>query len=252
MGKVGSTTLTESLSSTEIPYTIYKIHRLSKKGISIDRQRYAQKGMLFSQCAAHHRLGSAIRSRLERIDAPIPIVTGTREPIDRAVSALFQTIHWEYQHLIEPDGSINVERTLEFIHRTICEKKYPAWKACTWFDEEIKSVLKVDVYNYPFDEEKGFSLVENSKFRILILRRESFSRGFENGIPALLGRSVAMKRANRAESKQYSNAYRQVKRQLTLPKHTLDEYYTTKYVRHFYDSGEIDSYRTRWSSAQSD
>jgi 2-polyprenyl-3-methyl-5-hydroxy-6-metoxy-1,4-benzoquinol methylase len=261
MGKVGSQTIEATLRAMKLPHLIYRPHFLARGRLEIMRDRLRNASMpdyereslreqLAEATLLHHTL--QIRNSIRKILPCIPrvhIITGIREPVSQILATLFQ-LHGTYFGEIEkitPEACrdlLLVAPGLDPQRADYMKRIRAGWGQ--WFDVELKSVLGIDVYAYPFSCERGYSIIENKWARALVYRFENFS-ALGKMLEHFLGRPVpAIINQNISTEKEYAARYQMVKDQLRLPATFLDEQYDRKCPRHFYGDAEIESFKQRW------
>lgn len=80
----------------------------------------------------------------------VKIITGIREPIARNYSMIFQAIkNWGPYPLVQESNGNFEQGIIDYLHH--CSSS--AWD---WFEDEIEQVFNINVFQYPFDKEKGY------------------------------------------------------------------------------------------------
>lgn len=117
----------------------------------------------------------------------------------------------------------------------------------SWFDYEIKALFGVDVYEYPFDREKGYAIIEQDNIRILIYKCEKLSQLGKVVGEFLDDPRFSLNNANQGEKKVYSYVYREFKEKIKLSRQYFDYYYANNSrLKHFYTDSEIEQFKNRW------
>ena len=202
---------------------------------------------------------------------PVKIITGVREPISRDISLFFQTtdlgiwpvIRWgssslylfgDYSRNSQLDVQIlkkricvwekSLNHTFEHISREIIENRADEF---SWFDYEIKALLGVDIYEHPFDKEKGYTIIEQGNIKILLYKCEKLSQ-LESVIGCFIGKpGFLLNNANQGDEKVYSYVYRGFREKVKLQKEYFDYYYgDNPRLKHFYTDIEIERFKDRW------
>jgi hypothetical protein len=259
MGKVGSSSVTESLKTANIDRPIYHIHFLrpdlideyeqkrrdylatEKEG---DLKHIWQYQHLYKQL--HHNLNAK----------KWKIVTLVRDPIARNLSDFFEHIevvssesgqHWQLKS-IEFDFEItifnnNLERLTEIFF-----EKYRHDFTITYFDREFKEVLNIDLFANDFPRSEGFKIYREKEADVLLLKLEHLNHCFTQAFKAFLDIDDLMPaKANISDKKEFGNIYQLFKNSICFPESYLDTMYQSKFARHFYSDAEIDLFRTKWS-----
>lgn len=252
MGKVGTTTLVQSLEKSLAGTPIYHLHTLDAERI---RQMEALSRRLFchSRTVHRHLLNSLfVQHQVMRAGQPRwKLITMVREPVARNVSAFFQMLDKEYRDqgfrrriLAGADDGL-LEEMIRFFHET-----WVHGNALHWFDREIKRVFGVDVLAGEFPHTKGYRIVTASQCDVLVMRLEDLDRCVGPAVKAYLGVELnPSDRGQHSARKYYADTYRQFCRKLVLPGEVLDEIYGSRMVRHFYSDQEIAAFRSKWEPA---
>lgn len=262
MGKVGSMavlrTLREEVPSLSNP--VYHVHVLSPENVQRAERERIRRGQMNDSGSRHVRVSKVLQKRVDELTRRCLIITGVREPISRTVSAVFQNMHRLYPELLDEEGRVKKATALELLQRKIHNfgrRSFPGYHwfdsvdfACNWFDEELKQVFGVDIYEVPFDHGKGYVAFRQGDIRVLVLRQESMKQGLTLKCDRLLPGVFPLKLqlANAAAQKNYASVYRSVKEKLTLPESVCQRIYSTRYVQHFYGEEMISEFLRRWTS----
>jgi len=261
MGKVGSQTIEATLRTLKLPHLIYRPHFLALERLEImgerlrnaampDYERESLRAQLAEATLLHHTL--RIRNSIRKIVPCIPpvhIITGIREPVSQILATLFQ-LHGTYFGEMEKITSVAC-RDLLLVSPGLDPQRADYMKRIRagwgqWFDVELRSVMGIDVYAYPFPHERGYTIIENKLARVLVYRFEDFS-SLGKMLEDFLGRSVpAIINRNVSTEKEYAARYQMIKEQLRLPVEFLDEQYNRKCPRHFYSDAEVECFKQRW------
>lgn len=204
---------------------------------------------------------------------PIKIITGVREPISRDISAFFQGSEegdwpimtngniWLYlfsdyskqgeqdidklkEKICILDKSLNY--SFDFLCKEIIENKADEF---SWFDYEIKSLFGLDIYKYPFDKEKGYSIIEQDNIKIFIYKYEKINL-LEKAIGEFLNEpEFSFKNGNQGNEKVYAYMYKKFKSEIKLNKKYFDYYYDNNLkLKHFYTDIEIEQFKEKWKT----
>lgn len=178
MGKVGSSTIYHAIKRNKPYSSVFHIHFLSDnwlKGILPSLTKHFQKNI---------SLGEEILEEIERNpDKRLKVITLSREPVSLAISDLFE--NWE-QHYTDIE-SVSNEELKNHIEQV--DHEY----SLNWFDSEFFNYLGIDLYNLPFDREKGYEIYNFEKLDILCIKLESLNqvsaKAFREFIDIEIGRA---------------------------------------------------------------
>ncbi|MCP4525595.1 MAG: hypothetical protein GY833_06775 [Aestuariibacter sp.] len=187
-----------------------------------------------------HEMEAPYMREIARKDQ-VRIISLVREPIGRHISDFFQ--NFELHTGVAHDQAAFDPATLSKIF--LDKKKF--WRPSSWFDREMKTQLGIDVYDYPFPQEKGYLLIKQGKYEILILKLELDDTIKEKVISEFLGLdNFELIRKNVAQDKTYAKTYREFKNALRLPEQLIEAMCNARYTRHFYSHTEIEAMRAKY------
>jgi len=228
-GKTGTTTVYNSLLNH--CSKIFQIHTLNKKIID---ERLRKLKELKSPYPSSIIGSKYLSSRIGSFDS-VNIITVVRDPISIEISSYFQNkVKFDFSFKSQ-DELINYLRNRNF-------------EDGTWFDNEIKEVIGIDVFNKEFDKKTGYSVIENDNIRVLVLKLERINDVGESALSEFTSKKIHLVKSNVAKEKKYVDEYLATKKNFTVPKEILDYVYNSKYVRHFYTDKEIEKFKVKWSS----
>jgi hypothetical protein len=118
----------------------------------------------------------------------------------------------------------------------------------SWYDTQIRDGLGVDIFQHPFDMEKGFTIISSGNIEILLYKLESLHKTFSVAMEQYLGiPALELKVVNKAERKSYSREYKKAMQDLDFSEELLNQVYSSRLVRYFYTNDEIHAFSRRWS-----
>ena len=117
-----------------------------------------------------------------------------------------------------------------------------------WFNDHILKAFGIDIFKYPFDKEKGYSIIVNKNISIFVYRLDKLDE-LENEIREFSGdNNFKLKRANVASEKRYAFAYREYMQNVKVNTDFFDNLVKSKGMTHFYTEEECKNYRKKWES----
>jgi hypothetical protein len=271
MGKVGSTSVDFTLKASGFPHPILHVHQLDPQGIAVtmaetrenlrrilddrdlDASTRVMNALFLRLVLREYRrnlaLYSEVRCNRERI--PWHIITLVRDPVAREISDFFFSLH-RFPDLLAASGPARLERCLDALAGDLRSKLgAPSPWILAWFDLELAQVFGVDIYRFPFDPQRGYSILEQGNIRVLVLRLESLSQCFSEAMERFLGiRGLELINQNTAQQKDYHDLYRQVLPRVRLDAGLCRRIYDSKYCRHFYSAEERSAQVRRWTAPQ--
>jgi len=252
VGKVGSGTVHKSLLAARIPNPVYHIHVLSDGGIEWAEGLYKSATTDTFQPSGHVRTSRFLRKRIDREkDIHWRIVTGVREPVRRSLSEFFQTVDWRFPELLDDRGNLREDEAYRFL-----SERLPSFvlneRSINWFDLELKSVFGVDVFETPFDHEKGYSIIEQENVRVLVIRQEDLSRCFTEAMSRFLPDipTTKMVNANVSSNSRHWKAYKSLMNRLRISEEVAGQIYSSRLVRHFYTDEMIEGFKNHWTRSE--
>ncbi len=266
MGKVGSSSIRNSLFRCRDPRTrlvlmsheFYPVRNRDPRRIHVepefaeDMQREMQHDrQVFDRLTLRQKLGLRLRERCysEMIyrsyvkpGRPLRVITLVREPIANNVSMFFQLFD-QYLGSSPANCNLPMQQIIQvFLNR------YLHTRPLTWLDAELKTTLGVDVFQYPFPQQRGYCLIRAKQVSLLVLKCELDDRAKSAAIAEFLGLDeFEIVRSNVTSRKPYAEQYAEFKRCLRVPHALLDRMYESKYSRFFYSDEERARYRAQWS-----
>jgi len=233
MGKVGTATYRRSLAAQGLrTFTEHNI------GAQRRRQRLEEGDILYVDIPFTRKITSYLLNVLYLSPGRrCFIITGVREPVAQVVSRFFHSSAKRssrkaigFDHLQETFGR-HLDRLFQM----------------DWFDTEFNPITGIDVFNHPFDRERGWTVIRRGQIGCLILKLESSQEAKEAAIRSFLSLDeFTLDSTNVTAEKTGGAVYLRFKNQLNLSSDLLDTVYDSKYARHFYTDAEIERFKARW------
>ncbi len=235
MGKVGSSTVYATLKKHFLSTDVDHVHFLSDS--------YLKEKLPGSNHTHHIDHGFEVRDKINaaiKAGRPVKLISIVREPIKREISNFFQNSFDFIQG--ELSDYSNEALFLEF------EKKVNFNYILNWFDEEFKPFTTIDIYTQPFDHDKGFTVIRDANFEVLLLRLEDLNRIFSKAFETFLEKKItSLEMANESQKKKgVADSLRFIKNKFRLQKEMVDTVYASKYMTHFYRDDEIEHFEEKW------
>ena len=253
MGKVGSSTIMNSLNNLSIDNI--QIHSFENYTDPMypcknKKRNWKQYNINFSPLKLNKQIRSFFTIKIYRqlLDyyrkkgsKKIKIITLVREPVGREISRFFQNIEaitYYNRYILKGEKGKNLqEMYLKYNNK---------YSTVNYFDEEFFKFTGIDVYNYPFDKEKGFSLIEKDNISLLILKLEKL-----NDLTPILKSFIGnekfeLEKSNETSNKWHYILYKDFIKNYYPEKEHLDYIYSSKYIKHFYTGDEVEKFRKKW------
>ena len=227
MGKVGSVSIERAIRARLPDRAVFHTHRLNPDWLSLEPSGVGLNRHLAARISRDGFQG-------------FQLVTPIREPIGRNISAFFQNFDGFF------DGDAENISASEAIATFV--ERYSHDVPLTWFDREAKAVFGIDVYETPFDHERGYSICAGQGVSLLVLRVEDFDWAVAPALSEFLGvDDITLERTHVGVAGENGELYKEVLETISVPQHLLDQAYGSRYARHFYTESELDQLRSKWA-----
>ncbi|WP_417528773.1 glycosyltransferase [Marinomonas shanghaiensis] len=188
----------------------------------------------------------------------ITIISGIRDPIDRALSLIAQNLNglfFDADDQTDEDTVSRLKKEFEFFwddtpnKSTIKEKfiedmiKADQW----WFNQELEESFSIDLLDTPFNRELGYSIYRKKNVTLLFFKYENGTTLLESGLSRIFPNvSFKIPFKNAASQKKSHSIYNALKNEVRLPKDFLEKIYSSSLIKHFYDKSEIEEAKEKW------
>lgn len=263
MGKVGSTTIVNSLQTLDPKYIFqFHVHVLTPEGLrDVEREYYGEASRLFQRSllpeTKHIFVGHYLRSLMDKgiCEKRWKIVTLVRDPIARNVSYFFHSselnkingflpagFHQKYRDNLIDKNWIS-RQFLKSFPKGSDEYNFPL----TWFDTEFNPALGIDVFKSEFPKDRGYEILRGDFADILLLRLEEVNTNARAAFSEFLDfKDFTIVNANTASEKSYYNVYKDFLGCPSLSADYVNSAYESRYAQHFYSSEQLDRFRSKW------
>jgi len=247
MGKVGSISLWKTLENQgEMIRHQHNLTLSHSDSIGVKRilGLWGQLGSRFSELK--RKIYPCQRLRTFRKTSGIKIISLIREPISRNLSLCFQ----HSTDFIRDDvtnRSFNANRTLNELFSYYLEDRIDQSAGIRWFDREFLPTTGVNIYDYPFDKEEGYAVIQTERYDILVLQCEMLKNNLLR-IQEFLGLSKPFELAqlNVGDNKWYRLLYKEFKKNYRPSKELVDTLYSSQFMKHFYSKTDIKKFKQKW------
>lgn len=220
MGKVGSESIYRSLAKEYAGPVLHAHHFTSNHGDPLVRRLYDW---------------AIVQAR------PLKVISLTREPISRNVSAFFQNFE-KHTGFSYAEANFSIEE-LKAIFLSNCEHEIPL----EWFDNHILAEFGIDVFSTPFPE-NGICTYRRNNVELLVMRLEISDNVKITAIKNFVGLDCfLLHNSNIGDEKNYSATYKAFKTKVKFSACYVDTMCASKYFRHFYSQEAITIAREIWS-----
>ena len=246
MGRAGSMTTVSTLRAAGLNMPVYHTHWLNPKNIAKRIDRF--DGAPDRKLPFNVRIGIRFAEELRRngpARRPWHLVTVFREPISRNLSVFFLSIEIFIPGFFRryANGELNNAEILDIFMRD-----FPHDQPLQWFDEEVRDIFGVNVYDHAFPIEHGFQIIRQQDISMLLIKVEDLDKCYAQAFDEFLGvRIPGLEQTHITDRDPAYVMYRSFLEEISLPDDYLNRMYDSRFVRHFYSPAEIDRFKRRWS-----
>lgn len=167
------------------------------------------------------------------------IISLVRDPIARRIAEMWQNIDQLNRYSSEVDFS-EIEKF--YFPDTFSGGEFE------WFDGQLNHFFKINVFEHPFDKEKGYSIIRKDNIELLLIKMEKLNE-LESVIGDFLNISnFQLSNNNVGDQKPYRFAYREYKMNLCFSEVMLENVYKkNEHIKHFYSEQERELLYRKWS-----
>jgi hypothetical protein len=234
MGKVGSRSIFYALQSSR-EFEVFHLHRMLPSANC--RQILHSLNCANLESAINERTWLELFEKLILAEREVYVISGTREPIARNMSAYFQNY----------DLAALRENNMEAVASKFIDT-YSHDTPLRWFSEQFHKVLGIDVYAEPFNREAGFGTYTRRNTRALVLTAEADNAAKHAIISEFLeSNSVgALDNRNVGSRKDYRNEYSEFKESIRFPEALVEWLFSSAYMENFYTEKAISALRSKY------
>lgn len=246
MGKVGSSTIYNSLIHTSLANPVLHLHFLSP---DLPKHRKAHKQAGIYPFPYHLYLGEATRKVISKYrNFPIKIISLVRDPIAFHISNLFQNPSFAKKLVVNDAGFINVDKATEYLENSLKNPDTFSY-IFEWFDRELKTVFDIDIFEDRFPVETGYCVYSKNNVEALVIRLEDLS---EKGSKAIsdfldLDNMLVLKNKNVRDKSKVKESYKQVYEKISISPYLCNQIYSSQFVKHLYSKDMIKKLTLKWT-----
>jgi hypothetical protein len=259
MGKVGSKSVQAGLEALHLERPVYHAHFLSEERTAkTEKQRRK-----FFRTERHTYLMRPwlnqflLRTfRREDDSKTWKLITLTREPVGRNISAFFENLDVVEG---ENDGEYQISSDYYGIDPTVVTVEDVGILAelffsrathdspVRFFDREIRDIFGIDVIGSGFPIDKGFEIYTADRVELLVIRLESLVDTASTAMQEFLGiDDFQLINSNIGARKVYAPLYSAFKKHVVIDSDYAAKLYDSDYMRTFYSSEEISRANEMW------
>jgi Putative capsular polysaccharide synthesis protein len=225
MGKVGSTSLRDSLSPIWPGLTVHT------HNFPLDMKRN-KKGL---------RL---LYNEVIRRGGPLFVISPVREPIARMVSTFFKGFERHTGVEYSKSRFSIDELTRIFLQNT------DHGRPIVWYDRFFKPTLGIDVYDHEFPS-RGIQVIHHKNTRVLLMRSELPDSVKESAVRDFLDLTAfSLSNRNVGSQQPYAETYRKFLDEFIAPDWYIQRMYESRFFNHFYGEAFKNSLIEKWTRRQ--
>ncbi len=220
MGKVGSSTVHQTIQSNNVSKLVYHVHFLTRENIAHISARYKNAGVP----APRMTLGQLLRGNVDHLTASNAlsglsharkwyIVSLMRDPVATFLSHVFQNPKVHRPHLLGDEGILTKTLVQEYITKHYLEFDPDNDFISNWFDSEFCRFTGIDVFQHEFNASEGWSVISERAFVVAIVSLEKIDKALSPALSALLREEFFedLINANERQDSKDGELYRDVK-----------------------------------------
>ncbi len=195
----------------------------------------------------HFFYGLALRNHIKKhTNIKLKVFTMVRDPVALLVSGIWQNKK-AYDFFLDEKYNKNQDFLIEEINKHINSPTSYDY-IFNWFDFELKAVMGVDVFAYPFSENDGWTIINCDRAEVMVITLEALSGMFSKAIPEFLNiNKIELINANVRSHSDDSSLYHRIVNSVMLTPEMIDFVYSSKFVQHFYPKNDINRFMHKWS-----
>lgn len=186
-----------------------------------------------------------IRERI-KIGKELRVITSVREPVSRNISFMFYILPrllGEYAYVPNTLKSKNAYTEIfEDMYYKFINHDY----VLNWFDDEVYKYLGINIYEYPFDKEKGYSIIEKGNIKLLVLKLEKLNECVQVIRQFTGAKNFELAKENSSNDYWYKPIYDNFKKNFIPNREYLNKLYGSKFMQYFYSDNEIEAFYKKW------
>lgn len=170
----------------------------------------------------------------------LKIITLVREPVSRSLSHFIQEFDENYI-VINTDEGLPVSANKFVLEQLETNYEFE------WFNKELKAFTGIDIYEVPFDKERGYTFIKRNNIEILIMKMERLNENMQ-----IIGEFVGIQNfelinKNIGAEKYYRYIYQKLQKELIISEKILyEQYENNNYFSHFYSDEEKNIFLKKW------
>lgn len=240
MSKVASSTVAQALRPFH-QFGVVQVHRIHPENIKKILTKMETIGLPRNQVTIDI-LGLSVYKNIIAAGRKAKIITLVREPIARNVSFYFQVLDHLWQ-TTDAYQQIELQQLLDEFY-----ERFDHSITLTWFDNEFKRVLGIDVYAHKFPKDKGYLRIQTERYDVLVMRTDVDDEVKKRCLEEFLGvTGVSLMSENIGADKKYGETYRRFLEGIHFSDEYIDAMLNSRYAQHFFTAEERVRLHAKWS-----
>lgn len=221
MGKVGSPLLKDSVAPIWPGLTI-QTHNLMR-----DRRQSKSLTLVYDD---------VIRKR-----RPVFLIIPLRDPISKNIASFFENFG-RHTGVKYEESTFSLEELIR-----IFLQKVNHHAVLSWFDNHLKPVFGIDVYNYDFPP-NGIQVIHHRNTKLLLMRSELPAATKQSAVREFLNMpEFVLSTAHDGVEKEYAATHKQFTEAFIAPDWYLRKMYESRYFNHFYSPTDKEKLIKKWA-----
>ena len=261
--------LLEKIENGEAPVVVYSCGKTGSRSVYDSLLADGQDAMHIHYLNIDNILNDWEKSELgdyrERIrNSGIKLVTMVRDPVARDCSEylydmrdsmhrvsnafpfLKDNIYDSFERIYGTEGHLYEAELFKMTENMDFERH---GKMFDWFSFEFKNILGIDLFDYPFDKEQGYTVIDSGRIQVMLIKLEKLD-SLEKEIAEFTGsKTFHLSRTNTGEDADTGYGYREFMKNISFSDQYLDRYYhDNPYFDWFYTGKEKQMFYRKWKS----
>lgn len=219
------------------------VHSMQKTGnmtLEASLNKYSNAVMSIHSLCDDNEEKRTLSKIIKNQDKKIKILSGVRYPIERIISQKWQNYQMIWMYNDKCLSTIIDER----------QNKSSGLKISTnvtqWFKDQIESLFGIDVFQYPFNINKGYTIINKDNISLFLYRLDYLSK-LEKEIGGFIGYDdFELINYNKAEDKSYALAYQEYLKEVQIDSVFFEKLMSSKEMLHFFSESEREDYYKKW------
>lgn len=215
----------------------------------------------FCQLHSMDRLQFSLEQKKKCTSKVKKVITGVRDAVGQNLSLLYQFLYFNclicgdegndaqkvFQYYVQ-DSIINEEkRRSEGTYGYELEYRTP-FLMQSWHDDVLKAEFGIDVYQYPFDKERGYSIYKLNGYEVLVYQMEKMSSLYDVFREFIGDSSMNFEKQNDGGEKWYAKSYKDFRKNVAFEPEYIEKTYSGKMMQHFYSEEDICKFKEKWKN----